>query len=174
MNSDTAEHEPPEGQSPGRARKIQTISVWAGFLLVIAAILSVPLMPWIMGIVGSTPQGYLEALPLENRGAYLLTTRGFVELFEWHILFTELPEETPVFNSSDLQYVAVVQKQFSLPDAYQLINLENGAYISWQSSQEKDRQLILDPGPLPPGEYLFIRDTDDMFGGVTYHYFRVQ
>jgi len=61
-----------------------------------------------------------------------------------------------VFLSSSacsMQEVAIVQKQFDAPDAYQLYDLSSGQRMFWQASSQEGMHLTLEPASLQPGDW---------------------
>ncbi len=157
-----------------RRRRLRSLGVIVGVSILAGTIISVPILTWIMGINGDVQHVYTETLPTDNRGAYLLTDQGVMQLFAWHLELDQVPEDAPTLDAAGLDAVAIVQKQFYPPEQYALLRIDAGVRIDWQSSRQEGTQLFLDPGPLQPGAYMLIVETDEMFGGRTYHYFRVR
>ena len=146
-----------------------------GATALLGAVAILPILPWVMGIVTDAKHVYTPTVPTDNRGAYLVTDDGVMQLFTWHIQPDAFPTDAPTLEPGSIRAATVVQKQFAERDSYQLLNLTTGQEIDWASSAVDRMQLTLRPeGELPPGEYLFIVPSDGMFGGNSLHYFRLE
>ncbi|MCL7453511.1 MAG: hypothetical protein M8467_10740 [Anaerolineae bacterium] len=108
-----------------------------------------------------------------DRGAYLVTEQGTFELFRWHLPLSELPSDAPTHFAEQVHSVLVVSRNPAEATACRLYRLEVSAAVDWRRCERDANQLLLDPGPLPPGGYLLTVPTDDVFGGKTYYYFRL-
>lgn len=144
----------------------------AGLLTMLGALLLLPVLPWAMGIVGPVTHVYTDTVPAENKGTYLVTDQGVMQLFTWRVEVPEFPADAPALSASTLREVAVVQRAFEEPAAFQLLALDDGGQIvPWAGSREGTGQLRLLLPPLPPGRYELVIPTDSSFGGVTRHFF---
>lgn len=157
-----------------RRKRITQWGVGAGVTLLFGLLVSLPILPWAMGIVTDVKHVYIDQLPADNRGAYLMTRQGVMQLFAWYIEPEEFPQDAPVLDAASIQSIAIVQKQFDPPENFQLYNLNTNQIIPWQSFQQNGMQLILSPGQLAPGDYELAVPTDSMFGGNTMHFFTLQ
>ena len=163
----------PEARARQR-RLLRQIGVGAGATVLLGSIAVLPILPWMMGIVTDVRHVYTDSVPPDNRGAYLVTDAGVMQLFTWHVQPEGFPGDAPTLEPGSLRAATVVQKQFAEPDDYQLLNLTTGQAVEWASSVADGMQLTMRPaGELPPGEYLFIVPSDGMFGGNSMHYFRL-
>lgn len=161
--------------SPARRRRIDTIATVGGATAIFGALIMLSVLPWAAGIVKDVKHVFIPSLPTDNEGAYLMTDQGVMELFEWYLEPDDFPEDAPTLQASSVHSVAIVMKQFDLPEHYVLVNGTTGDVIRWGSVSKEGTQLILTPAaPLPPGEYELTAPTDGMFGGSTYHYFIIQ
>jgi hypothetical protein len=143
-------------------------------LLLLIGFLSIPFLPWVMGIVGDVPEHvYLAELPQVN-GAYLITDQGVLPLFTWYMPTEEIPEDSPVLDGSQVQSVIVIQAQHFSPEQYQLIDMERDQQIQWISATFEGKQARLVAERLLPGDYMLIQPTTGMFGGSHYFYFRIR
>jgi hypothetical protein len=113
-------------------------------------------------------------VPAENRGAYLVTTHGAMQVYSWYIEPPDFPVDAPELGAGEVKSFTVVAKQFDPPDKYQLYNLTTGQPVSWIASSQQGMHLSLDAGSLPPGQYMWITPTDSMFGGQTWQYFKLR
>jgi len=156
--------------APRRAGLLVTL----GGLTLLVLLLALTVLPLLLGTVADAQHVYLDQVPEANHGAFLISEQGATQLHDWHLPLAKAPSDAPVLVASDLQVLSVVMKQLDQATACTLFHLESGAVISWQASWRDGRQLLLDPGPLPAGDYLLAIPTDDVFGGKTYHYFRLQ
>jgi hypothetical protein len=145
-----------------------------GVLVLLGAMLSLPVIAWLMGLDGSVRHVYIDRVPAEGEGAYILTRQGVMQLYPWYIRWSELPDEAPVLDTASITGFAIAQKQFGPLDDYQLFRLNNGQRIDWVVANQREKQLFLDSGPLSPGDYMLVVQTDDMYGGQTYHYFQLR
>ncbi len=146
-----------------------------GVLIIFGALVSLSIMPWAMGIVGNVKHVYIPTLPTDNDGAYLMTNQGVMQLYSWYIEPDDFPSDAPTLQAANVHSVAVVLKQFDVPEHYVLMNGTTGEQIRWGSVSKKGTEMILTPlNPLAAGEYELIAPTDGMFGGDTYHYFILQ
>ncbi len=161
--------------SPDRRKRIDAIVTVGGAVFIFGALLSLSVIPWVGGIVTDVKHTYINYLPTNNEGAYLMTNQGVMELFPWNIEPDDFPTDAPTLSAGDIHSIAVVRQQFDAPEHYVLINGTTGDQIRWASISQQGTQLILTPdGKLTPGEYELTAPTDGMFGGETYHYFVLQ
>ncbi len=146
-----------------------------GVVIIFGALLSLSVLPWAMGIVTNVKHVYIPTLPTDNDGAYLMTDQGVMQLYSWYIEPDDFPSDAPTLQATNVHSVAVVLKQFDVPEHYVLMNGATGEQIRWGTVSQKGTQLILTPlNPLSPGEYELVAPTDGMFGGDTFHYFVLQ
>jgi len=158
-----------------RQRVLRRLGIGAGAAVLLGSVAILPMLPWVMGIVTDARHVYTATVPTDNRGAYLVTDDGVMQLFAWHIQPEAFPSDAPTLDLGSIRVATVVQKQFSEVDSYQLLNLTTGQSVDWASSAVDGMQLTLRPaGDLPPGEYVFIVPSDGMFGGNSLHYFRLE
>ncbi len=161
--------------SPARRQRIDAILTVGGALIIFGALLSLPIMPWAMGIVKDVKHVYIPTLPADNDGAYLMTDQGVMELYEWYIEPDGFPSDAPTLQAANVHSIAIVLKQFDLPEHYILVNGTTGDQIRWGTVSKNGTQMILTPlEPLTPGQYELMAPTDGMFGGDTFHYFTLQ
>ncbi len=158
-----------------RRRRIDAIATVTGAVIIFGALISLSILPWVMGIVTNVKHVYTSTLPTDNEGAYLMTNQGVMELFAWYLEPDDFPSDAPTLQASNVHSIALVRKQFDLPEHYVLMNGTTGEQIRWGEVSKNGTQLILTPvEPLSPGEYELTAPTDGMFGGSTYHYFILQ
>ncbi len=161
--------------SPIRRRRIDAIATVSGVVIIFGALISLSVMPWVMGIVTNVKHVYIPSLPTDNEGAYLMTGQGVMQLFAWYLEPDDFPSDAPVLKASNIQSIAIVMKQFDLPEHYILVNGSTGQVIRWGTVSQNGTQLILTPeSPLQAGDYELTAPTDGMFGGSTFHYFTLQ
>lgn len=142
-------------------------------LLAFGSLVALPVLPWVMGIVGDVQHSYTPEVPTTNRGTYVVTAKGAMQLFAWYVDPGEMPVDAPTLAPGDVQQIAVVQKVFAEPSDYRLFDLSRGTVVDWLSVSRSDGALELDPGPLGAGDYEVLVPTDGMFGGSTLHFFRL-
>lgn len=157
-----------------RRKRISSFAVRGGLLTIFALLASLPVLPWVMGIVTDMQHTLITELPEDNKGAYLLLDQGVMQLYTWRVEPVEYPTDAPLLEKDSLHAVAVVQKQFDPIDNFLLYNLTTGERFYWPEAEQSGTQLRLETGPLPPGDYMLVVPTDSMYGGNTYHYFRLQ
>ena len=160
-----------EQQLIARKHKASTIAIFAGLAALMGAVAALPVIPWLMGIVTNVKSSYTATLPTENRGSYLMTDQGVMELYPWYVEPDDFPTDAPVLAASSVHTIGIIQKQFDVPENYQLISLSNGAQIPWRSFDQSNGELILNPGTLDPGQYELVVPEDSMFGGSTEQFF---
>jgi hypothetical protein len=151
-----------------------------GIGLVILALISIPVVPLMMGIPQETVQQSMMAkLPDKATGAYLDVGNGeqsgVVKLFPWSFAVDEFPAESPAVNPFHLHSLLVSQKGLDEAVNYQLFHLQDGDQIPLQAEEISfQRQLRLTPTePLEPGDYMLDIPIGGMFSGREYYYFRV-
>ncbi len=158
-----------------RVRRPRINLTVVGVVFIFGVLLSLSILPWAMGIVKDVKHVYIPSLPTDNDGAYLMTDQGVMELFEWYIEPDDYPTDAPTLQAANVHSIAIVMKQFDVPEHYVLVNGSTGEQIRWGEISQKGTQLMLTPAaPLEPGEYELTVPTDGMFGGDTYHYFTLQ
>jgi heme/copper-type cytochrome/quinol oxidase subunit 1 len=155
-----------------------------GFLvgvgLMLLALLSVPILPLIVGVPeGGSPPPAMSQLPERADGGYLQvgngTQIGLLKLFAWSYPLEEIPAETPVVNPVHVLSIFIQQKGLDDPSAYYLYHLDDGDLVPLRSEVVSfQKQLRLVPvGSLAPGAYMLDIPTGGMFAGRQYYYFRV-
>jgi hypothetical protein len=157
-----------------RRRRGYRLQLALAGMVALAMFFAMNVLPWLSGIRSGAKHTYLPEISDQVRGVYLLTEQGVMLLYTWNMPLDNVPDDAPTLDATTLHTLTVVHKQFYPPESYLLYNLTANALIPWQATHQQDRQLVLDPGPLVPGDYLFIMPTMDMFGGESYHYFRLR
>ncbi len=161
--------------SPTRRQRIDAIATVGGVTVIFGALIFLSVLPWLGGIVTNVKHVYINYLPTDNEGAYLMTDQGVMQLFAWNLELDDYPEDAPTLQAANVHSIAIVMQQFDLPEHYMLVNGTTGQQIRWGQISQNGTQLILTPAqPLQPGEYELTAPTDGMFGGDTYHYFTLQ
>jgi hypothetical protein len=157
-----------------RRRLVTRAGVGMGMIALLGSIAILPALPWIMGIVTDARHVYTAEVPADNRGAYLVTDRGVMQLFTWYVEPDEFPRDAPTLPVGSVREIAVVQKAFDDQDRYQLIDLTDNRSVAWSSSSRDGMRLTLRlEGSLAAAEYLLVVPQDGMFGGQSWHYFRI-
>jgi hypothetical protein len=157
-----------------RRRLVTRAGVGIGVAALLGSIAILPALPWIMGIVTDARHVYAAELPRDNRGAYLVTDRGVMQLFTWYVQPDGFPRDAPTLPEGSVREIAVVQKAFDDQDRYQLIDLTANRSVAWASSSRDGLRLTLRPdGALAAAEYVLVVPLDGMFGGQSWHYFRI-
>jgi hypothetical protein len=157
-----------------RRRLVTRGGVGIGVTALLGSIAILPVLPWVMGIVADARHVYAAEIPQDNRGAYLVTDRGVMQLFTWYVEPDEFPRDAPTLPEGSVREIAVVQKVFDDQDRYQLIDLTDNRAVGFASSSKEGMRLTLRPdGALVTGEYLLVVPLDGMFGGQSWHYFRI-
>lgn len=158
-----------------RRRTIVRVGVGLGATTLFSLVIALPILPWTMGIVTAAKHVYIASVPASNPGAYLVTRQGVMELFAWYVEPPTFPSDAPDLFAGDVREVVVVQKQFDPPDRYRLYRFDDHTAITWRSAIRHGEQLTLVPAvPLRAGSYVLLRPTDSMYGGETFHYFRLK
>ncbi len=161
--------------SPERRRRADAILTVGGVSIIFGALIFLSVLPWLGGIVTNVKHVYINYLPTDNEGAYLMTNQGVMELFEWYLEPDDFPVDAPTLQAANVHSIAIVMKQFDLPEHYVLVNGTTGQQVRWGEISKDGTQMVLTPAqPLQPGEYELTAPTDGMFGGDTYHYFTLQ
>jgi hypothetical protein len=156
-----------------------------GIALVLLALFSVPILPFVLGgIPESTSQPPpMSSLPDRANGAYLQVINGqqsgLLKLYPWSFPLEEVPDEAvPALNPAQVRYLLVNQKGLDDPGRYQLFHLEeeDSHPVALQREVvdfQRQLRLIPEERPLEPGDYLLDIPTGGMFAGREYYYFRV-
>ncbi len=155
-----------------------------GFLigvgLMLLALLSVPILPLIVGVPeAGAPPPAMSQLPERADGGYLQvgddTQSGLMKLFAWSYPLEEVPEETLVVNPMHVLSIFIQQKGLDDPSAYHLYHLDDGDLVPLRNEIVSfQKQLRLVPlESLAPGAYMLDIPTGGMFAGRQYYYFRV-
>ncbi len=158
-----------------RRLRMQGIIVGTVAAAILSAVALMPLAPVYMGIANAKFKSvYIQQVPADNNGVYLLTDQGVLQVYSWSIEPEDYPDDTAVLSAATLHRFVVVSKQFDDAVNYKLLSLQTGEFVPWQSFDQKGTELTLDPGSLPPGQYELTTPTDNMFGGDTYEFFTLQ
>jgi hypothetical protein len=157
-----------------RRRLVTRAGVGMGVTALLGSVAILPALPWVMGIVTDARHVYAAEVPLENRGAYLVTDQGVMQLFTWYVEPDGFPGDAPTLAEGSVREIAVVQKAFDDQDRYQLIDLTDNRTVSWSTSSKDGMRLTLVPeAALAAADYLLVIPLDGMFGGQAWHYFRI-
>lgn len=145
------------------------------FVGMFGAVAVLPALPWLMGIVGDVRHSYTPTVPAENKGAYLVTGDGAMELFAWDIDPGDFPRDAPTLDARKVDQIVVVQRAFDAVDRYVLYDLDAHRRVPWANTGVDGNELRLRwAGTLDAGRYLLLAPTDSSFGGVRRHYFRIR
>lgn len=145
-----------------------------GLATLVAVLVGLPALPWIMGIVTDMQHVYIDTVPAENEGTYLVTDDGVMQLYRWKVEPNRYPDDAPLLEASRVQEVAIVQDAFSDVADHQLWHVHDGSRVPWGGAVEEGTQLRLAlPGPLDAGRYHLVVPTDSMYGGAYHYYFRI-
>lgn len=157
-----------------RRRRIARYGVGVGVVTIFGALSLLPILPWTMNIVTDAVHVYIEEVPEENKGVYLTTDDGVMQLYTWRIPPERFPEDAPTLDADNIQEIVVNYKHFSPADQYQLYEVNTRKHIDWTDAWQEGSHLTLIPSkPLQSGDYMLIVPTDSMFGGNTTHYFHL-
>jgi hypothetical protein len=145
-----------------------------GVTALLGSVAILPALPWVMGIVTDARHVYAAEVPRDNRGAYLVTDRGVMQLYTWYVEPDGFPGDAPTLPAGSIREIAVVQKVFDDPEHYQLIDVSANRSIPWASSSKDGMRLTLRPeDDLQAADYLLVIPLDGMFGGQSWHYFGI-
>ncbi|MCA9910823.1 MAG: hypothetical protein KC519_19340, partial [Anaerolineae bacterium] len=174
--------EPGEARAPRPARRRIPRGVALGVAVIVLFLLSVPILPFFMGITDGTPQYTLMPELLErSSGAYLQVDdgqqHGLMKLFVWNFPLDEAPVDSPVLNPDFVQEIVISQRGLDNADRYQLFHVHGSSdhrIPLLALPDDSGRQLALTPGEaLQPGDYMLSIPVDGMFAGREYYYFRL-
>ncbi len=173
-----------EKRSPASRHQVwDLVPVWmklgaAGVFLIL---LSVPVLPWLIGVpTGITAeQPVMDTLPDKGRGAYLEVSDGgtnqLLKLFSWSVQPGSVPEEASQIHPEHFQGIFISQKGLDDPGRYLLFDLDRNATVLLEPEIVSfQTQLRLVPAePLAPGNYQLAIPTGGMFAGTEYFYFQL-
>lgn len=154
----------------GRTRRIAIAGAAVGMILLMG---SLPFLPFPMGIVADAKHVYIDAVPSENRGAYVTTDDGVMQLYTWRVPPTEFPSDAPTFRPDRIRSLDVVLKVYDPPENYRLYEFDTSHEVAWVEASESEDALTLVPPRLDEARYMLVVPTDSMYGGTTRHYFSV-
>ena len=81
-----------------RRKKVTHWGVGAGVIFLFGLVISLPILPWTMGIVTDVKHVYMDYLPEDNRGTYLITSLGVMQLYSWYVEPEEFPHGRSPFG----------------------------------------------------------------------------
>lgn len=162
----SAEHRGRSDPLGWRRRAVLTIAA-----IVTLAAAGTALLPVLTGSAGDVRHSYTADLPIENRGIYLLTDRGVMQLYRWDIVLESFPQDAPTLTEVDR--IAVVARVIAPPDRYVLYDLDRGRTVGWLAADRHETYLELVPPRLAAGRYLVVAPADSSFGGTVRHYFAI-
>ncbi|MGE5224294.1 MAG: hypothetical protein ACM3PY_17800 [Omnitrophica WOR_2 bacterium] len=158
-----------------RRFRVKAIVIGVSAAGILSAVALLPVVPIYMGIANARFKSvYIQQVPTDNNGVYLVTNQGVLQVYSWSIEPEDYPGDSAVLNTTDIQHIVVVSKQFDVAANYRLYSLSTGEVIPWQSYEKNGTQLTLNPGLLEAGQYELQTPTDNMFGGDTWQYFTLQ
>ncbi len=159
------------GRSPNAMRRTTRLQA-AVLIVMFGSIAVLPALPWLMGIVTDVQHSYTQTVPIGNKGTYLVTDDGVMQLYAWNFDPGEFPSDAPTLSADRIVDVEIVARAFDEVDRYVLYDLDEGRRIEWTSAPTTERTMTLTwAGTLSDGHYVLIVPTDSSFGGVTRHYF---
>ncbi len=143
--------------------------------MLLGSVAILPAVPWVMGIVTDAKHVYISAVPTDNKGTYLITNKGVMELFTWNEEPEVFPSDGPTLQTGDISSIAVVQNQFDTYDKYQLYDMNTETQVTLQDGHAHGHELTFNLGrPLTPGQYMMIVPSDSMYGGEIWNFFKIK
>ncbi|MDQ2807682.1 MAG: hypothetical protein M3Z04_12365, partial [Chloroflexota bacterium] len=158
-----------------RRRRIRSLSVGLGAGVLLGSVAILPAVPWVMGIVTDAKHVYINAVPTDNKGTYLITNKGVMELFAWSEEPEVFPSDAPTLQPDDISSIAVVQNQFDTYDKYQLYEMNTETQMTLQDGHAQGHELTFKlGGTLTPGQYMMVVPSDSMYGGEIWNFFVIK
>lgn len=154
-----------------------------GTFLLLAVLLSVPLIPLFAGIPGQPSSQYLlmQLSPRAN-GAYIEMndghTEGFFKLYPWYFPLAEFPDNTPTLAHSYVRAIWISQKGLDDPARYRLFALSAAGHareipLQAEVVDFQRRMKLIPQNPLAGGRYMLDMPSGGMFAGREYYYFQL-
>lgn len=158
-----------------RRRRVRSLRVGLGAGVLLGSVAILPAVPWVMGIVTDAKHVYINAVPTDNKGTYLITNKGVMELFAWNEEPEVFPGDAPTLQTGDIRSIAVVQNQFDTYDKYQLYDMNTETQVTLQGATVQGHELAFNLGrPLTPGQYMMVVPSDSMYGGEIWNFFKIK
>jgi len=174
---------PPPGGHRRRARTPRTraeirahyrtrIGVAVGLIGLV--LVSLPFVPAVAGVGGSSVQYSYQRFTKEITGQFLETPRGHVALFAWSDPQATYPHDALRVRATDVRGFVIRASAVDSPAAYQLYDLDRGGSVPLALRRRGATQLALAPRrTLRPGRYELLAAKEGMFGGRDYDYLQV-
>ncbi len=159
-----------------------------GFGLVLAIVLTVPVIAAAMGTLGSGPKyTLLKSVPERDDGAYLQVNdgaqRGVVKLYAWNFRLKEFPADAPVFNPLYISALIISQRDSDAPPRstllqtddsteYKLFWLGDGSLVPLDMETDATKTRLVPRAPLRDGEYMIEMPKSRLSSDRQYLYFR--
>ncbi len=171
---------PPPGGTRSRERTREEIlrryrariSVAVGAIALV--LVSLPFVPAIAGVGGSTVHYSYQRFTKEISGQFLETGGGHVALFAWDDPQSTYPHDALRVHAPDVRAFMIRASAVDSPAAYQLYDLDRGGGVALSVHKRTPTQLVLAPRTeLRPGRYELVAAKEGMFGGRDYDYLQV-
>jgi hypothetical protein len=149
-----------------------------GFGIVLALLVSLPLIAIATGALDDSPQYVLmQNVPERGDGAYLQVNdgarQGVVKLYPWNFQLNAFPDDAPVFNPSHITGLVISQRGIDDPARYHLFDLEEDTPISLDAETSVTKILFTLRTPLQNGSYMLDMPKSGLSSDRQYLYFRV-
>lgn len=149
-----------------------------GFGIVLALLLSLPVIAIATGALNDAPQYTLmKEVPERGDGAYLQVDdgarKGVVKLYAWNFPLNDFPDDAPVFNPAHVRALIVSQRGIDDPTRYNLFRLDDSSAIPLDAETRVTKILFSLRAPLTDGRYLLDMPKSGLSSDRQYLYFRV-
>lgn len=147
-----------------------------GFGLILAMLLSLPVVAIATGALGDAPQYTLmRQVPERGDGAYLQvddgTQQGVIQLYPWNFPLDEFPVDAPHFNPKQIRAMIVSQRGIDDATRYLLFRLDDDSSIAFDTASSPTKIIFTPQTPLKDGNYMIDMPKSGLSSDRQYLYF---
>lgn len=150
-----------------------------GFGIILALLLSLPIIALATGALSDAPQYVLmQAVPERGDGAYLQvddgTRHGVVKLYAWNFPLNDIPSDAPSFNPAHVRALIISQRGTDDASRYHLFRSDDDSEIPLDAEASATKIIFAPRTPLTNGNYMVDIPKSGLSSDRQYFYFRVQ
>lgn len=159
----------------GRYGRLQRLLTIAGMTIIFGCLLSIPVLPFVMNILGPIKSSYAHAVPKDAEGAFLITPRGQMELYPWSFPLNDFPGDAPTLARGAIHGLLIQQNGLDFWQKYSLYNFDTEGAVALRLARTgPDRYYLAPTHPLATGRYLLLMPESGSFGDQIWCYFAVK
>lgn len=159
----------------GRHNRLHRVLTLIGVTIIFGSLLAIPVLPFVMNILGPIKSSYTATVPKDADGAFLVTPHGQMELFPWSFPLNDFPGDAPALARSAIHGLMIQQNSLDFWQKYSLYNYDSQQGVPLRLARSTaTRYYLLPVHPLRSGRYLLLMPAAGSFGDQVWCYFAVK